>query len=172
MDPFLQQLLQLRRPLQKAARARLRNIDWADDAVSETLLAALEKRPAFDEPARVRAWLFGVLAHKVVDQMRRHLGDDMVLAVGDSTDLDALLDFDPGSACDPQRRLGARQFVDALTTQLHQLPPPQARAFMMREAWGSSTEDICNELSISAGHLWVMLHRVRGKLRRELLAHR
>jgi DNA-directed RNA polymerase specialized sigma24 family protein len=49
----------------------LRNADWADDAVCETLLAALQKKPDLAEPGRVRAGLFGILRHNVVDQLRQ-----------------------------------------------------------------------------------------------------
>ncbi len=54
------------------ARHRLRNAAWAEDAVSETLVAALDKPGGYSGRATLRTWLVGILKHKVVDQIRRH----------------------------------------------------------------------------------------------------
>jgi DNA-directed RNA polymerase specialized sigma24 family protein len=51
--------------LLKFARLQLRNEAWAEDAVSETLLAALAKPQAFSGRAQLRTWLVGILKHKV-----------------------------------------------------------------------------------------------------------
>ncbi len=62
----------MRPMLVRMARQRLRNDAWAEDAVSETLVAALESPAAFAGRAKVQTWLVGILKHKVVDQIRRH----------------------------------------------------------------------------------------------------
>nr|MCU0942886.1 RNA polymerase subunit sigma [Hydrogenophaga sp.] len=46
--PFEQEVADLRPFLMKFARLQLRNEAWAEDAVSETLLAALAKPQAFE----------------------------------------------------------------------------------------------------------------------------
>src|SRR4030095_2560454 len=43
-----------------------------------------------------------------------------------------------------------------------------ARAFYLREVEGLTTEEICEQLSISESNCWVMLHRARLSLRRSL----
>lgn len=45
------------------------------------------------------------------------------------------------------------------------MPLNTARAFMMREFMDMSTEEICQELSISTTNCWVLLHRARLSLR-------
>ena len=80
------ELTEMRPALLRTARRRLRNPDWAEDAVSETVLAALQKRPDFSAPARMRAWLFGILRHKVVDQLRQHLGDHSTVSLCDDAE--------------------------------------------------------------------------------------
>lgn len=177
MDAYAQQLTQMRALLLRQARARLRNPEWAEDAVSETLLAALEHPPAFGpEPApwRLRAWLLGVLRHKATDQLRRHLGEERLAAdhlPGGEED-DTLPELrDPHPHANPPQRLAQAQFVHALAQQLAQLPRLQARAFVMRECWGDEPDTICDELGISSGHLWVVLHRARRRLRAGLAAH-
>ena len=72
MSDFAKALETLRPQLLKFARLQLRNPDWAEDAVSETLLAALEKPQAFAGQSQLKTWLIGILKHKLVDQIRRH----------------------------------------------------------------------------------------------------
>lgn len=172
MDLLAEEITGSRADLLRAAGRRLRNHDWAEDAVSETLLAALERRPDFDEPGRLRAWLFGILRHKVVDQLRHHLGDKVVRALDD---LEAHEHAGISAVCpraDPQRQAGDTQFMAALEHQLTRLPSLQARAFLMRECWGSDPAEICRALDISPGHLCVVLHRARRRLRLGLVQHR
>ena len=47
MDDFEQQIASLRPQLLRFARSQLRNDAWAEDAVSDTLLVALESRERF-----------------------------------------------------------------------------------------------------------------------------
>lgn len=52
MATFEEQLVEHRVYLMRFARLQLRNEAWAEDAVSETLLAALSKPPTATSPAR------------------------------------------------------------------------------------------------------------------------
>ena len=58
--------------LLRFARLQLRNDAWAEDAVSDTLLAALEKPQSFAGQSQLKTWLVGILKHKLIDQLRRH----------------------------------------------------------------------------------------------------
>jgi DNA-directed RNA polymerase specialized sigma24 family protein len=53
--------------LLRFARLQLRNETWAEDAVSETLLAALSKPQSFANRSQLKTWLVGILKHKVID---------------------------------------------------------------------------------------------------------
>jgi RNA polymerase sigma-70 factor (ECF subfamily) len=68
---FEHQLAEHRPYLLKFARLQLRNETWAEDAVSETVLAALNRPQAFQQQSQLKTWLVGILKHKVVDQMRQ-----------------------------------------------------------------------------------------------------
>ena len=50
MSPFEDQIVSLRDYLLKFARLQLRNDAWAEDAVSETLLAGTGKTPGIWQP--------------------------------------------------------------------------------------------------------------------------
>jgi RNA polymerase sigma-70 factor (ECF subfamily) len=69
---FACQVQALRPQLLRFARTQLRNEAWAEDAVSDTLLAALGRPQAFAGRSQLKTWLVGILKHKVVDQLRRH----------------------------------------------------------------------------------------------------
>ncbi len=66
-----QQLAALRPSLLAIARLQLRNDAWAEDAVSETLVAALEGAPRFTAQSQVKTWVVGILKHKIIDHFRR-----------------------------------------------------------------------------------------------------
>ncbi|HEY9094846.1 MAG TPA: sigma factor, partial [Hydrogenophaga sp.] len=85
---FEQQLVALRDYLMRFARLQLRNDAWAEDAVSETLLAALAKPQAFQARSQLKTWLVGILKHKIIDAMRQR-GREVVMQIGGDEDSDA-----------------------------------------------------------------------------------
>ncbi len=64
-------LSQHRAVLLRYALVQLRDPTAAQDAVQETLLAALEARNSFRGEAALRTGLLGILKHKIVDELRR-----------------------------------------------------------------------------------------------------
>jgi RNA polymerase sigma-70 factor (ECF subfamily) len=163
------QLLDAIRPLRRVARQRLQNTDWADDAVAETLLAALERPPLFREPARVRAWLMGILRHKLTDQLRLGLRE-VTEPHGDGDD--SVLDRVEAPGVDPLADACRTQFLQHVSRELGSLPTVQAQAFLLRVAHDWSTEEACDVLQVSPGHLAVLVHRARRRLQQGLVEHR
>ena len=84
MSSFNDQLVEHRIYLLRFARLQLRNDAWADDAVSETLLAALSKPQSFGNRSQLKTWLVGILKHKVIDILRKQVRE--VSWVGDADD--------------------------------------------------------------------------------------
>jgi RNA polymerase sigma-70 factor (TIGR02943 family) len=169
----LTELLETLRPrLLRYARLQLRNDAWAEDAVSETLLAALEKPTAFEGRAQPGTYLIGILKHKLVDQLRRHTREATLATADDSEDIDDGLFTSEGHWREPPTDWGnpefvvdQRQFLEALDLCVGRLPPVQGRAFMMREWLELETAEICKELAVTPTNLWVLLHRARLRLR-------
>jgi RNA polymerase sigma-70 factor (TIGR02943 family) len=176
MTQDLPQQLAMHRPmLLKFAMRQLRNAAWAEDAVSETLLAALAKPDAFQQRSQLRTWLVGILKFKVLDQMRLNARE----ACHTGTDPDELADpLDdlplnshghfaslPADWGNPEQELRQRQFIEVLELCADQLPAAQGRAFMMREWLELSADEICKELGVSSTNLYVLLHRARLRLR-------
>ena len=165
----------LRPRLLRYARLQLRNDAWAEDAVSETLLAALEKPDAFAGRAQPLTWLIGILKHKVIDQIRRQSRETRLADDADEDGSAALEQglFDatghfaekPADWGDPQASLGERQFIAVLDACVEKLPNQLGRVFLMREWLELETDEICKELGVTPTNLWVMLHRARLRLR-------
>jgi RNA polymerase sigma-70 factor (TIGR02943 family) len=171
MSDFATAVQTLRPQLMRFARAQLRNEAWAEDAVSDTVLAALAKPQAFAGQSQLKTWLVGILKHKLVDQIRRHSREVSATTEEDAQDIDALL-FNEGGAWreapadwgDPEATLGQREFFEVLEVCVDELPGVQGRIFMMREWLGLDTAEICKELNITSTNAWVLLHRARLRL--------
>ncbi|MBV8617896.1 MAG: sigma-70 family RNA polymerase sigma factor [Curvibacter sp.] len=176
---FEQQLVEHRAYLLRFARLQLRNEAWAEDAVSETLLAALSRPQAFQQQSQLKTWLVGILKHKVVDCLRQRsreavLDDDG----GEGDELEALNFKSDGHFAQPpldwgspEQNLQSRQFIEILETCADRLPPTMGRLFLMREWLELSCEEICKELGLTSTNLYVQLHRARLRLRECLEIH-
>ena len=171
---FRRQIEELRPYLLRYASLQLRETAAAEDAVQETLLAALAGEANFARRSNLRTWLTGILKHKIVDAIRRQSRERPASersSDGDGDEFDALFDRrghwgeTPDAWEQPEGALGQKQFLAALEACLRALPERTARVFMMREHLGMDTPEICKELGITATHLWVMLHRARMALR-------
>jgi RNA polymerase sigma-70 factor (ECF subfamily) len=160
--------------LLRYARLQLRNDAWAEDAVSETLLAALSKPHSFGNRSQLKTWLVGILKHKVIDTLRQRQRE-VSLATDDgdgSEELEALafkadghFVNEPADWGDPEQELNSRQFFAILEACAEKLPPAMARVFLMREWLELPSDEICKELQLTATNLYVQLHRARLRLR-------
>lgn len=159
--------------LYRYALLQLRNEAAAEDAVQETLLAALSAWERFSGQSSVRTWLTGILKHKILDIFRRQTREPALATHPDDPEAElaqleqALFDATGHwttpvqSWGDPHASLEQQRFWAAFVACLEALSPVQARAFHLRELDGLSTEEICKELNISSTNCWVMLHRAR-----------
>lgn len=175
MTDFEQQLVALREDLLRYARLQLRNATWAEDAVSETLLAALAKPQAFEGRSQLKTWLVGILKHKIIDSMRLRKRE-VVLDGGSEDDgfdplehmafkADGHFAQHPSDWGNPEQDLGSRQFMAVLDACTEKLPSTQGRLFLMREWLELSSDEICKELDLTPTNLYVQLHRARLRLR-------
>jgi RNA polymerase sigma-70 factor (ECF subfamily) len=161
--------------LMRIAQLQLHDRDSAEDAVQETLLAALAARDGFSGRSSLKTWLTGILKHKVVDAIRRRQREPRATASFeeelDLDDFDALFrsngawEAPPADWGDPVAALDRREFLDIVDFCLDKLPPNTGRVFMMREVMELETDEICKELAITANNLWVILYRARVSLR-------
>lgn len=172
---FDQQIVSHHGHLLRFARLQLRNEAWAEDAVSETVLAALAKPQAFQSRSQLKTWLIGILKHKVIDMLRQHGREISTSADVDEDGADLLnqIGFKPDGHFahmpadwgNPEQDLRSQQFLKVMDACVEKLPATQGRLFLMREWLELSVEDICKELSLTSTNLYVQLHRARLRLR-------
>jgi RNA polymerase sigma-70 factor (TIGR02943 family) len=174
MATFEEQLVEHRTYLMRFARLQLRNDAWAEDAVSETLLAALAKPQTFGNRSQLKTWLVGILKHKVIDMIRSNTREVSATDAdtdheGDELDkiafrADGHFAEQPNDWGDPHKTLQQSQFFQVLDACMERLPPALGRLFLMREWLELSSQDICKELSLTPTNLYVQLHRARLRL--------
>jgi RNA polymerase sigma-70 factor (ECF subfamily) len=181
MNSFEQQIVGLQGYLLKFARLQLRNEAWAEDAVSEVVVAALAKPQAFENRSQLKTWLVGILKHKVIDALRLH-GREVGGPGGTQDDqadplehiafqADGHFTEAPADWGNPEQDVSSKQFFMVLEACASQLPPNQGRLFLMREWLELSCEEICKDLALTPTNLYVQLHRARLRLRECLELH-
>jgi RNA polymerase sigma-70 factor, ECF subfamily len=174
MSPLEHELAALHTPLLRFAKMQLRDEAAAEDAVSATLLAILEKPDAFQGGSSLRTYATAILKHKLVDQIRRCAREVPIEPLDDQSVDDAIealfnetghWEDKPKAWIEPERAVEQQQLMRALERCLETLPGRLARVFMMREWLEEETGTICEELNITANNCHVMLFRARMLLR-------
>lgn len=168
------QLADLHEPLLRFAKMQLRNDSMAEDVVSETMLAILEKPENFAGRSSLKTYATGILKFKVIDVLRAR-GREVHVEPLDEQSLDEALDDlfqadghwrePPPAWQEPERALEQAQFFEKLQMCVDRLPPKVGRVFTMRESLEMETEDICEQLGITSNNCGVMLYRARMQLR-------
>ncbi len=160
-------LEQLRPFLTRLAWRAVRDRAHAEDLVQEALLAALDPRTVHD-PSRgqLRSFVAGILMRKVADHFRRRKRERT------NADFDEELDsprdfapFDPARTLHPIDRARAMRVVE---TALLELPDQQRLAVLACDVEGLDRSAAAEALGITEGHLRVVLHRARHRLRKAL----
>jgi len=163
-----------RKFLQRYALFHLRDSSLAEDAVQDTLMAALARRTQFQGRSQLRTWLTVILRNKIIDLTRsrgRGLPANTV-ALGEDTDSDDGSFKANGEWIDPPADWGrpdaaleSNQFWRVYKECCQRLTERDALVFSMREVEGLSSDEICRTMSMSTTNLHVILFRARQRLR-------
>jgi len=165
--------------LYRYALLRLRNKQLAEDMVQETFLAALHSRDKFSGDSSEKAWLLGILKHKVVDEFRKGKREK---ATDDMQEMDKFMEevFDDRGrwkvgpskwTTHPDAVFDQKEFWGVLKNCLQMLPNSISDAFILREMEGLDGKEVCALLEITENNLWIMLYRARMRLRHCLETH-
>jgi RNA polymerase sigma-70 factor (ECF subfamily) len=170
------ELASFRRDMLRFAVLQLRDPQSAEDAVQETMLAALQGAARFAERAKLKTWVFSILRNKIVDIIRRRVREPIYEAVEQEID-DA--DFDPLFKSNGHWQRDARAFGLGESGKEFRKPQLLGRSSMpacsaaashrarLHDARNTRPGDQRNlqELSMSTSNCWVVLHRARMGLR-------
>ncbi|OGA19420.1 MAG: hypothetical protein A3I63_02670 [Betaproteobacteria bacterium RIFCSPLOWO2_02_FULL_66_14] len=173
-DDPAQSLETHRKYLQRYAQFHLRDASLAEDAVQDTLIAALAQRDRFQGRSQLRTWLTGILKHKIIDLTRsRGRGLPVDAFALDEEDESSDGSFNargkwvdpPADWGTPDAALESSQFWRVYQECCQRMSKRDALAFSMREVMGLSSEEICKAIEISTTNLHVILFRARLSLR-------
>jgi len=152
--------------LLKLAGLLLRNGEWAERAVEQTLRAA---REAAGGPATGAA-LTGILKDRIADRLRLRRGEVVAAArreAGGADPLDALFGAD-GRRAAPVRDWGDSpaassngEFMATLQSCIEDLPPSLATVLLLREWMQYDTGALCRALGLSEAECLARLLRAR-----------
>ncbi len=155
----------------------------AEDAAQDAWIALLNGLDRFAERASLRTWLFGILINCARSSRRKTARS---LSFSDLADTlngsDAAFDPDrflpagyrweghwsaPPEAW-PEERLLEEEALSMVHQAIAHLPPRQRAVLTLRDIEGWPSTEICALFGISDANERVLLHRARGKVRREL----
>jgi RNA polymerase sigma-70 factor (ECF subfamily) len=159
------------------ARRKIRDVDLAEDAVQDALVAALSSRDSFKGESALRTWLIGILNHKIQDAFRREYR--YVHPEGDSeSDDDTAFErlsltetAEDIAQSDPFTEVARRRMRARLVDEIEALPPTLKDVFRMQALEGVQTDEVCRRLNITEANCWVRLHRARKRLSQRMAEH-
>lgn len=141
--------------LRRYARALLRDRDSADDLVQDCLERALARINNWRTGENPRRWLFTIMHHLFVDQMRKtkRRAEVVMLTLDDSEAL--------SSPAEQTESIASREIMDALQA----IGPERRAALVIVGIEGFSYAEAATILGIPAGTLMSRVARGREELR-------
>lgn len=147
----------------------------AEEVTQDTWLAALDGINQFEGRSSIVSWIYAILINKAKSRGRRDSRDRAIApsesdrwdgAAEDSAQVPAELSSD---GIDPERILAGREIGDIIQKLIGELPELQRAVITMQDIQGQDSASVCRALNLTDANRRVLLHRARGRLRRELL---
>jgi len=139
--------------LRRYARALTRDPVRADNLVQSALVRAITKQHLWQPGTNLRAWLFTILHHQNINDVRRSLRE------GDGVPAEHIA---LTAVCNPTAALQIRDLDRAIAT----LPPGQRQVIVLVGLEGMRYEDVGRILKVPVGTVRSRLSRGRETLRR------
>jgi RNA polymerase sigma-70 factor (ECF subfamily) len=130
----------------------LRDVDRAEDAVQQTIVAAWQDLPTLRDPDRFAGWLYRILVHACYAELRRERRRTETVRVLPGTPIaqDDILSVDDR---------------DQLERAFRRLPPDQRAVFAFHHYLGMRLPEIAENLDIPLGTAKSRLHYATATLR-------
>ena len=155
--------------LLKFARYRVSCLSVAEDLVQETFLSAWRSRETFQGRSSMKTWLVQILKNKIIDHFHRSKRELAMRSFsreeGDQREEEKLEGTEEQN---PELLYARRETLRKVFLILDCLPSKMRDAFVMRTVEERPAEEICKSLSLSESNLWVLVHRARQKLEKQL----
>jgi RNA polymerase sigma-70 factor (ECF subfamily) len=146
----------------------------AQDLIQETFISAFQNFDAFQKASSTKTWLFSILRNKIIDHYRQKART--VLVQNQTTgkdepdqwfDTDSRWkeEFRPEPWDTDENLLDNPEFEIALSGCIGKLPVSWSACVQLKYISEKDSNEICQELSITASNLWQILHRAKLHLR-------
>ena len=155
--------------LMAAARRILGNVEDAQDAVQEGLLAAMRGLDRFDGRSRLGTWLFRIVMNHALMALRKR----KTTADVDIEDvLPSFTDYGhherPVRDLRPETRLETEETRQTVRDHIERLPDSYRIPLILRDIEERPLTDVAELLGISANAVKIRVHRARQALRQTL----
>ena len=150
------------------AFVRLRDSQLAEDVVQETLLKAIQNYSKFRGDSAVKTWLTSILRNEISTHFRKSKRAGNVQLVDDEEKLElgALLNPDVSNS-DFELAIQREEFWAIIQDCYKRVPEHLLQVFLAKSSSdGESTQELCNNLGISASNFAVRMFRTRLLLRK------
>ncbi len=155
-DAYQRLMSELGQAVDAYLRARFGPAPFVEDCVQESLLAVHRARDSYDPRRPFRAWLFAIVRHKAIDQLRRQETRSRLERRG--TEVAAHAHSSPG---DPSAPLD-------VATLLERLEPKYREALELTKLEGHSLEEAGQRAGVSASAMKTRVHRAIRAIRTAL----
>jgi RNA polymerase sigma-70 factor, ECF subfamily len=154
MDDFARMLEAQIPRLRRYARALTRDVARADDLVQSCLTRAIAKQHLWQYGTDLRAWLFTLLHHQHVNEIRRSIREGSIVTLEEVPELTV-----------QSNAIAVLQLRD-LEAALGKLQSEQRQVILLVGLEGMSYEEVANVLNVPVGTVRSRLSRGRDQLRR------
>jgi RNA polymerase sigma-70 factor (ECF subfamily) len=141
--------------------------DHAKEICHATWATFFEVLPRFEGRSHVRTFLFGILYNKVMEHRRSSKKHESYDPIEDAMESDFKEDghwIRPPQ--DPHRYSESTEMIEIIEKCLAHLPDTQRMAFTLKVVFEHDTDEVCNEMEISATNLRQLLFRGKARLRK------
>jgi RNA polymerase sigma-70 factor (TIGR02943 family) len=156
------------------AYMRVSDEDIARDLIQDTFLSALRNLQSFKGEISEKNWLYLILKNKIIDHYRKNAKTPLT-RFDDDSELDEFFDEEghwKKEALPEKFSLTVSsshfsfEFYEILEKCKRKLNEIQMRLFSMKFVDEFESEDICKEMEISSSNYWVLIHRIKLKIRK------
>jgi RNA polymerase sigma-70 factor (ECF subfamily) len=145
-------------------RRQVRDPGLAEDLVQETFVRAIRSGRVAEDPARLRAYLFTIARHLVVDHWRR----PRALPLPEGGEGEGELEIEDRTAESPEAGTRRRFLARRLATAITALPERYRTAFRLAAVEQKSYREIGAATGWTLDQVRVNVHRARRRLIEEL----
>ena len=150
--------------LVRFAQRKLHDPMLAEDVVHDVFEAVLSGRALFAGRAALRSWLTAILKNKIVDLIRQRAHWDSLEALDDEDSSEPAIASIQCALARPDELTEHRQLLASVLERISRLPSSLREVMEKRVLLDLTSQEVCDELSISEENLFVRLHRARKQL--------